>query len=229
MAGASTVLLFDVDGTLITCGGAGRRAMEGAFEEVTGRADVCAFSFGGNTDRAIARQGLRNAGREPSDADIDAFLERYLARLPSEIARGDGYRVLPGVVEVLDALIDREGIAVGLGTGNVERGAREKLRPGGIEGRFAFGGFGCDHEDRGRLLEAGAARGSARLGAARDGCRVVVIGDTPRDVEAARAIGAETLIVRTGWSTLEDLRAAGPDRLVDDLLDPSALAFLRSP
>ncbi|MFK7991687.1 MAG: HAD family hydrolase [Sandaracinaceae bacterium] len=221
-----TVLLFDIDGTLLTCGGAGRAAMERAFEALVGSRAVCDFSFGGNTDRGIARQGFLNAGREASEDEIDQLVERYLAALAEELPKSENYRVFPGVEDLLGALTPSAGLAIGIGTGNVEEGARAKLRQGGLDTHFAFGGFGCDHELRTKLVEAGATRGASRLGVPRGDCRVVVIGDTPRDVSAARAIGAECLVVKTGWSAIEDLEATEPDRLVNDLTDASALAFL---
>ena len=117
-------------------------------------------------------------------------------------------------------------LALGLGTGNVEAGARAKLARVALDGAFAFGGFGDDHEDRALLVRAGAERGAARLDRPLDACRVVIIGDTPRDVAAARAIGAECLAVATGGATAEVLRAAEPTRLVADLTHPSVPAFL---
>lgn len=213
----ATVVLFDVDGTLITCGGAGRRAMERAFHEVCGRAEACDFPFDGGTDRAIARQGLRNAGVEPDAAKIEEVLARYLGHLEPLLASSPHYAMLPGVEPLLDAVSLVEGLAMGLGTGNVEVGARVKLRRAGLEARFAFGGFGCDHEVRARLLEAGARRGAARLGRAREAVRVVVVGDTPRDVEAAHAIGAECIAVATGSHDASALRSTGAALVVDDL------------
>lgn len=217
----ATVVLFDIDGTLVSCGGAGRRAMELAFAELYGREDVFDFPFGGGTDRAISRRALENGGIEASDAAIDTFLETYLRHLGPTIERSEKYAVLPGVIALLDAIPDR--IAVGLGTGNIERGARVKLARGGIAERFAFGGFGCDHEDRARLLEAGARRGAERLRARREECRVVVVGDTPRDVEAAHAIGAECVAVATGAATIEALRDRRPAVVVRDLRERDAL------
>lgn len=221
-----TVVLFDVDGTLITCGGAGRAAMEAAFRDTVGRDDVCGFSFAGHTDRAIAREGLRGAGLEPDEAAIDAFLDRYLSHLQPAIDRSERYAVYDGVTELLDALEGRDGWAIGLGTGNVERGARAKLRRGDLAERFGFGGFGCDHEERPRLIAAGAARGAARLGVAVEACRVIVIGDTVRDVDAARAIGARCIGVATGSTGADALRERGADLAVDALTDAAVRAFL---
>lgn len=221
-----TVVLFDVDGTLITCGGAGRVAMEAAFRDTVGRDDVCNFSFAGHTDRAIAREGLRGAGLDPDEPAIDAFLERYLAHLEPALERSERYAVLEGVTALLDALEGREGWAIGLGTGNVERGARAKLRRGGLDPRFGFGGFGCDHEERPRLIAAGAARGARRLGVPVERCRVIVIGDTVRDVDAARAIDAECLAVATGSASVETLRDHGATLAVSALTATEVRAFL---
>src|SRR5262249_1871059 len=140
-----TVLLFDIDGTLILTGGAGRRAMLGAFSAIAGRGDVFdGLSFAGMTDRAIARHGLRfTNGAITADA-IDRALDAYLERLEAELARSDAYRVLPGVVELLASLRGLTDVAVGLGTGNVQKGAFAKLARGGIDHHFSFGGFGSD-------------------------------------------------------------------------------------
>ena len=213
-----TVYLFDIDGTLLSTGGAGRRAMEAAFAALTGRRDACAgFSFAGMTDRAIARAGFLAVGESATAERIEALLAAYLQSLDGELGSGDGYRVLPGVTQVLAHLRQRAGCAIGLGTGNVRPGATAKLRRGGLAEHFDFGGFGCDHEERAELLRIGAERGAARLGHARAGCRVVVIGDTVRDVRAALAIGAECIAVGTSGSALCDLQAAGATAVHADL------------
>ncbi len=222
MGARATVILFDVDGTLVTCGGAGRRAMQTAFRELFGSDDVFEFTFGGATDRAIARRALVNGGIDPSDETIDAFLGRYLEHLPAMLAASERFAVLPGVCALLDRLEPLSHLSIGLGTGNVEAGARVKLRRGGLDTRFAFGGFGCDHEERARLLESGAARGAARLGLSVDRCRVVVVGDTLRDVEAARAIGADCVAVATGTSPLTELEQSGAMLVCASLTSPAA-------
>ncbi len=212
-----TVVLFDIDGTLLETGGAGRAAMQAAFAELCGRPDACAdFSFGGMTDRAIARQGLGVAGESPDEARLDALVAAYLRHLPDALPR-HAHRVLPGVPTLLAQLAAREDVALGLGTGNVREGAFAKLRHAAIDAPFRFGGFGCDAEDRAALLRAGAERGAAVAGRPRAACRVVVIGDTPRDVAAARAIDAEIVAVATGSYDLEALRATGAERVVADL------------
>jgi phosphoglycolate phosphatase len=222
------VLLFDVDGTLVTTGGAGRRAIERAFETLHGRRDAThSFGFDGMTDRAIVRQGLTAIGQAVSEARIDELLAAYLALLEEEVARAEAarYRVHSGMREAVAAGL-AAGMAVGLGTGNVERGARVKLARVGLSEQFAFGGFGDDHEVRAELIRSGATRGAARLGVALAEARVVVIGDTPRDVDAAQAIGAESMAVGTGHWTAEQLAAHGATFAFADLTHPAALDAL---
>jgi phosphoglycolate phosphatase-like HAD superfamily hydrolase len=134
-------------------------------------------------------------------------------------------RVHEGIFAALDASV-AAGAAVGLGTGNLRDGARLKLSRVGIFERFAFGGFGSDHEDRAALLRVGAERGAGLLGAPMAECRVVVIGDTPKDVAAAQAIGAECIAVATGSFTVAALAACGPTYVFGDLRDEGALAAL---
>jgi phosphoglycolate phosphatase len=223
------VLLFDIDGTLVSGDGAGRRAMEDAFADLLGDAHaLTTFSFAGMTDPAIVRAGLRALAIDPIRHPelIAAVLDGYLARLPPTIAATSAFRLHAGVAALLDAIAVRDGLAIGLGTGNVERGAEHKLAPLGIWERFAFGGYGSDSEDRAALLEVGARRGADLLGTPRDRCEVVVIGDTPLDVAAAKAIGASCLAVATSVFTADALRTTGAELVVDDLTDPAALALL---
>ena len=223
---APTVLLFDIDGTLVTTGGAGRRAIERAFETVTGIRDAMRFSFGGMTDRAIVRAGLESAELVVSEAAIDELLAVYLGVLPEEVERAREYFVHPGMREAVVTARQTRGVAVGLGTGNVRAGARIKLERVSLYDQFAFGGFGCDHEDRAELLRVGAERGAAALGVERGECRVVVIGDTVRDVDAALRIGAECIGVGTGVGTPETLSGRGATAVFATLAVPGALEAL---
>jgi phosphoglycolate phosphatase-like HAD superfamily hydrolase len=223
-----TVLLFDIDGTLVTTGGAGRRAFERAFQRLHERADACAeLRFDGNTDRGAARFGLEAIGVGATEPAIDALLEMYVAELFVELARTDptSCRVYPGVAQVLSAVLE-SGAAVGLGTGNIREGARLKLQHFDLYRHFSFGGFGGDHELRVEIIRRGAERGAARLGKPLRQCRVVVIGDTPKDVNAARGIGAEALGVGTGSYSASELRAHGATWAFDDLTSPEALRAL---
>lgn len=223
----STVVLFDIDGTLILTGGAGRRSMIRACEAVLGRKDALeGLSFGGMTDRGILRHGIESVGEVFEEALYQALLESYLEFLEEEVPASDGYEVMPGVFEILERLADLEGLALGLGTGNVRRGAEVKLRHGGLSERFTFGGFGCDHEDRVELIRAGAERGAEQLGRPLSACRVVIVGDTPRDVHAAVAIGADAVGVGTGGHLPEELSRVGARAAFDDLTGPDALAAI---
>ena len=205
-----TVLLFDIDGTLVAMKGAGRRALVRAFGEELQRPDVFdALEFAGMTDPAIVRYGLTRAGMPPEPVLVARLLSAYVAALEDEVCRSTNCVVHPGVEALLDAAAARAEVAIGLGTGNVRAGARAKLERLGLYYRFAFGGFGCDHEERPKLIGIGAARGAAHLGRPLAECRVVVIGDTPRDVAAARAIGADAVAVATSSFSLDALRATG--------------------
>lgn len=187
--------------------------MVGAFASLHGRDDVFeGTSFGGMTDRAIARLGLQALSKAVTEAEIDRALDAYLTLLESELAKADGYRILPGVMALLESLHGTPDVAIGLGTGNVRRGAYAKLARGALDGAFSFGGFGCDAEDRTELLRAGARRGAEMLGVPLDGCHVVVIGDTPKDVAAAKGIGARCIGVATGGYTAANLTECGAHR-----------------
>ncbi|MBR56557.1 MAG: haloacid dehalogenase [Myxococcales bacterium] len=221
-----TVLLFDIDGTLVDAGGMGRVAMEEAFFEVCGRRDVCSFTFAGQTDRIIAEQGLKNAGMDPTPERIQRLLSHYLAQIQAEIDTNNRARLYPGTEALLARLCQYDHLALGLGTGNMEAGAFLKLRAAGLGSYFSFGGYGSDHEDRAALIRAGFQRGTTQLGCEESSCRRVVIGDTRLDVAAAKANNAETLGVLTGGDTREELVSAGAECIVETLEDPRAATFL---
>lgn len=223
-----TVYLFDIDGTLISADGAGRRSLERAFELRHGRADVLDFRFDGMTDPTILEQALTqlNFPSAEIEAETRALIEVYLETLEHEIVASEHYRIHPGVSGVLDVLGTIPGVALGLGTGNVERGAAIKLRRGKLDKHFAFGGFGSDHGNRTELLRVGAERGARRLGKSVSECRIVVIGDTPRDIDAAQRIQAECLAVATGHYSVEELEACAPAVAVASLEDPRVQGWL---
>ena len=226
-----TVLLFDVDGTLLSTAGAGRRAVGRAFAELYGREDACSlFRFDGMTDRAIVRLGLDALGVEVTEQAVAAVLETYVEVLEEEVCRADPqqYRVFPGIRDALGAA-RTAGHALGLGTGNMREGARLKLERVGLFDQFSFGGFGCDAEDRIELVRIGAERGAALCGRPREQCRVVVIGDTPKDAAAAQAVGAECIGVGTGSHSPEQLLAGGANHAFADLAAPGALDALIGP
>ncbi|MGB5809485.1 MAG: HAD family hydrolase [Polyangiales bacterium] len=227
----TTIILFDIDGTLLRAGGAGRRSVERALDRLTGRAhgttNLESVEFAGRTDRWIMGAALAHCGAPTHDAMIDEVIDHYLELLPTELQASTGFEVMPGARGLLEKLCQASGIALGLGTGNVERAAYAKLRRAALDPFFAFGGFGCDHVDRAALLRAGLARGLAH--ARVDEARVVVIGDTPHDVDAAHAIGAECIAVCTGWFDEAPLHASGAELVVPSLQDPRVLGALATP
>lgn len=231
MTPAGTVILFDIDGTLIHSAGLGRRALTLGMERLHGSAHALnTFSFAGMTDRAIFRRGLGEHFPAPHiDARIDELLETYLGILQQLLDQGATCTPHPGITSLLPTLAATPAVALGLGTGNVRRGAELKLESAGLNEYFAFGGFGDDDELRANVLEAGARRGARRLGLPRTACRVVVIGDTPKDIEAARAIGAEAIAVATGPHPLHELRAHEPDHEFEHLDDAGVLAAILCP
>lgn len=215
--------LFDIDGTLLSSGGAGRAAMEAALREEFGLAELRGkVEFSGRTDRAIGHDLLRLHGFEASPENWRRLLSAYLRLLPEALPRHQG-QVLPGVIELLEHLRGREGVAIGLLTGNVREGARLKLSHYGIEHHFRFGGFGDEHFDRDDVARATLEALRGRLDGELSLDRIWVIGDTPLDVRCARCIGVRVAAVATGWHSRDELAASGPDLLLEDLSDPSPL------
>ncbi len=214
-------ILFDIDGTLLTTGGAGARSWLWAFDTLYGvPADIGRFSEDGMTDPDVARGTFRGAiGREPSDREIARVLAAYLERLPQEVAASDGYRVLPGAERLLLRL-RRSGYLLGVVTGALEAAAHIKLARGGLNGFFAFGGYGSDSRDRGELTRRAIERAGALVGRSIDAAEVFVIGDTPNDIRAAHAVGAVAVGVASGHYTVDDLRSAGADSALQSMEDP---------
>lgn len=211
-------VLFDIDGTLITTGGAGAVAWRRAFEELYGiPADIGAFSDAGMTDPAVGRATFTHTvGHEPSDGELDRVMASRLRHLPQAVAESEGYRVLEGVVELLPRLAAR-GLLLGLTTGGVEPAARIKLERAGLNGFFGFGGFGSDSEDRTELTRRAIERAAA---VDRNGLRArhcLVVGDTPLDISAAHGAGAIAVAVASGHYTVDELAAAGADHVIASL------------
>jgi phosphoglycolate phosphatase-like HAD superfamily hydrolase len=224
MAEVSRVVLFDVDGTLIHSGRAGVRGMNAAFLRLYGVAGALdRVSLAGRTDRAIVGDVLRGLGREPTAEAVHELRAAYLDSLAAEMSKPvPGAEMLPGVLAVLDALAGRPDVAVGLLTGNFERGAAIKLGYFQLWSRFGFGAFGDDHVHRRDLVPVARER-AAQAGAGVAASRVVVIGDTPLDVDCARAHGARSVGVATGPFSRADLTHAEADLVLDSLGDGAAL------
>ncbi|HKW94695.1 MAG TPA: HAD family hydrolase [Methylomirabilota bacterium] len=216
------LVLFDIDGTLISARGAGRRAMRVAFERVFGTAgSIDRYDLRGRTDTRIVHDVMGAEGWEAARVTerLDDFFEIYLAGLVTEIGDGRNVITLPGVAAVVDRLARSTDVALGLVTGNIEEGARIKLLPTGLWPHFRVGAFGSDHMDRRRLPSLAARRAQALLGTALSPSEVVVIGDTPHDIDCARVFGAVAVAVATGQYPRDQLLGERPDHFFEDLSD----------
>ncbi len=217
------LVLFDIDGTLLNSGGMGRAAMQRALGAVFGSPGHPSYRYDGKTDKQIVRDTMRLEGH--SDAHIDARMEKLIGIYLDGLrigARSGKFHVRPleGVVEILDALEARNDVVLGLLTGNIEPGARVKLSAAGIDpDRFRINAFGSDHEDRPQLPGIAQRRASETLGLDIAGERLVVIGDTPADIDCGRALGARAIGVASGHYTVEQLQAHAPYAVFPSLGD----------
>lgn len=222
------LILFDIDGTLISSGGAGTLSLDLAFREVFGIHDAFGgISMAGKTDIQIIKEGFRRHGLSFDNGVVPRVVDSYLRNLERQVPRAGGRHLKPGVREALDALARNDDLAsVGLLTGNLEQGARIKLGAFGLNCYFRSGAFGSDDEDRNRLLPVAVARYATlrrRPFSYRD---CIIIGDTPRDVECAKRYDAMCIAVATGPYDAGSLREAGADLVMGDLSDTGA--FLRA-
>lgn len=217
------LVLFDVDGTLVSTGGAASRAFRRALLEVYDRTGpIDTYDFHGRTDPQIARALMREAGMD--DRSIEAGFDRlwtaYLREFAAELERPDvRVQALPGVPTLVDALHETGDHLVALLTGNIEPGARLKLGAVDLWERFDFGAYGSDHERRDRLPPIAVRRARERSGIHFRGRDVVIVGDTPFDVSCGRSIGVWAVAVATGKHSVEELEAAGADVVLEDLSD----------
>ncbi len=211
-AGDIRAVLFDIDGTLLVTGGAGGLAWQRAFEELYGvEANVAEHTDAGMTDPEIVRIVFREAvGREGSQAERAKAVGCYLKHLPDTVAESGGYRVMPGIEELLDRLIEK-GVLLGLVTGNIEAAAHIKLARGRLNRFFSHGGYGSDSSDRTEVTEAALRRGELVSGGTLQDGACISIGDTPRDVEAGHGAGIRVIGVATGAYSVEQLDSAGAD------------------
>jgi phosphoglycolate phosphatase len=217
------LVLFDIDGTLLSSEGMGRASMQRALDEVFGSPGSPAYRYDGKTDRQIVREVMRLEGHsdEHIDSRMDKLMDLYLEGLRVGAKSGKfNVQPLAGVPEILDALEARDDVVLGLLTGNIAPGARIKLSAAGIDpDRFRVNAFGSDHEHRPELPAIAQRRASEVLGLSIGGERVVVIGDTPADIECGRALGARSIGVASGHYTVEQLLAHRPYAALPSLGD----------
>jgi len=217
------LVLFDIDGTLLSSEGMGRASMQRALDEVFGSPGNPAYRYDGKTDRQIVREVMRMEGHsdEHIDSQMEKLMELYLEGL-REGAKSGKFNVQPlaGVPEILDALEARDDVVLGLLTGNIAPGARIKLTAAGIDpDRFRVNAFGSDHEHRPELPGIAQRRASEVLGLSIAGERVVVIGDTPADIACGRSLGARSIGVASGHYTVDQLMAHNPHAALPSLAD----------
>lgn len=224
------LFLFDVDGTLVFAHGVGRLALTKAMKEVYGVAPVYEdYDARGKTDIRIVFGVMRGAGvpAELIATRLRSCFEVYARHLDALIDNGHPIRTMPGIPELVRALSAREDALVGLLTGNVEQGARAKLRPTGLVPYFRVGAYGSDDADRRRLPAIARERAHALTGHDIPFERIVIIGDTPLDVDCARACGARSVAVSTGQHSYDELATCSPDLLFPDFSNvESALRIL---
>ena len=220
MPAPDRLILFDIDGTLLTAGGAPRRAFRRALTEFFGTEGAAATDdFSGKTDPQIVYDLMTRAGFGDNHIAerIAAVFESYVAGLAAELATETGHRLLPGVKELLPRLAEDPRVILGLVTGNVETGARLKLGHFGLWDLFRLGAFGSDERERDRLPPIAVERARRLTGRSFVGEEVVVVGDTAADVRCARAAGAIAVAVATGPPGHDGLIASDPDFLLDSL------------
>ncbi len=227
------LLLFDIDGTLISAGGVGRRALERAMDDLLGiQGALEGVRLHGSTDPVIVQEACaHHLNGQPEASKVEAIFARYAANLEAEIRDNlDRYRVLPGAEAIARAASEDPRMVVGLATGNLEATARIKLKPGKLNRYFGFGGFGSDAGDRALLVQAGIERGQAiaqsRLGRRFSTEEIFVFGDTERDVHAARAAGAQAVGILSGSSYRDVLKAAEPEFCFDSFEAPELWRLL---
>ena len=210
--GRIVAILFDIDGTLISTGGASTIAWRRAFEELHGLpVDITQYSATGMTDPEVGRLSFSGAvGREPTKRELARVMGLRLRYMPEEIERSDDYRVMPGVEELLERLID-DGHLLGLTTGNVEAAAHIKLARANLNRFFSFGGYGSDSTERVELTRRALERAHRVSGGAIEAAECIAVGDTPSDVIAAHGAGIRVVGVATGKFSLDELQSAGAD------------------
>jgi phosphoglycolate phosphatase len=215
------VVLFDIDGTMLHAGGASRASFLRALNETLGALPSdFAPDLRGRTDPLILELAAQaTLGRPPTPLEHAQFNERFVEHFKGEIERSIGFRVLPGVAELVRALASHDEAYLGVQTGNLESTARLKLRRAGLESYFEFGGYASDHPERASFMRTALERACTLHGEQFSPSEVVVLGDTVFDIQAAKANEFRVIAVATGGIPHQDLAAAGADFVLDDLSD----------
>jgi|YelNatPaOPRAMG01_1025707.scaffolds.fasta_scaffold20287_4 phosphoglycolate phosphatase len=219
------LFLFDIDGTLIDSGGAGTRSLNLAFKQLFSIDDGFeGINMAGKTDTQIIKEGLNK--HDLPLKFVDKVINAYIENLRKEI-NNDNKHIKPGVSELLERLKRKRSSATGLLTGNLEPGARIKLEPFGLNKYFPSGAFGSDNENRNMLLPIAVKRYKDLFNKNFKHEDCFVIGDTPLDIECAKIYGAYSIGVATGPYTIEHLKSAGADYVIDNLANNDFLLWLK--
>ncbi len=220
------LILWDIDGTLLTSGGAGDRALVAALKTEFGieNGTLAWLDYSGRTDAWIAHEALRHYGLPETPENIQRYLEGYLRALAAEMPNPRA-RLHAGILQLLEMLHRRDDLVQGLLTGNLQRGARLKLEQFAVWHYFKVGAFADDSAHRNDLGPHVLRRARENHGADFPPSRVFIVGDTPNDIECGKVIGANTIAVATGKFPVERLRAHAPTAVFADFSDTAA--FLR--
>jgi phosphoglycolate phosphatase-like HAD superfamily hydrolase len=214
-----TLLLFDIDGTLLRVNGGVHQAVAEAIERVTGNGlSTDGVSFAGRTDLEIFRDVLVTSGVPNPDGRLHDVIARY-AEIAQDTIHADHVEALPGVSPLLSELASRDDVFLGLVTGNVEAIAFHKLRHAGLADYFPVGAFGSDHADRAELPPLALRRASQHVEQPFSAEQTVIIGDTRHDIHCAQAAGIRSVAVCTGRFSRSELAAHTPDVLLNNLSD----------
>jgi phosphoglycolate phosphatase len=216
-----TVALFDIDETLVHTGGSGARSWKYAFQRIYGiPADIGQHTSAGETDPDVGEETFKAVlGRAPSKKEMARIYSLYLLHLSEDIWISEGYRVLDGGVRILERLAEA-GVVLGIVSGAMEGAARTKLVPANLNRFFVFGGYGSDSRDRAELIRTAVGRASNLRDEPFAPGEVVVVGDTPRDVEAAHEAEVLCIGVASGHYSVDDLEQAGADHVMESLTEP---------
>ncbi|MCK4936544.1 MAG: HAD hydrolase-like protein [Elusimicrobiales bacterium] len=215
------IILFDIDGTLIKAGSAGTRSLNMAIEKLFGVKNICdTFSLQGCTDKTNFESAFINAcGKKPSKKDIENITAEYLRLLPSQVSKSVKkgiYKKVKGINKLLSLLSKQKDVFIGLGTGNIKDGAFLKLKPSGLLKFFSFGGYGCDCHIRSNVLIKGVKRAEKLTGEKFAPKNVYIIGDTHKDIIAAKEAGYHSGIVFDGFGDKKLIMKNSPELIADD-------------
>ncbi len=228
----STLLLFDIDGTILLTGGAGKVAFEEAFEEIFEIPNAWRnLDPHGKTDPAIFDEvAKRELGRLLSPGEFELLMERYEEIFEERIQQSPRFELMPGVIELLENLSRDPDIFLSLATGNFEGAGHMKLKRGAVDHYFITGGFGNDAREREKILLAAVDYSEEHAQERFEKKKIFVIGDTEHDIAAAKKAGLRSIAVLTNGRTRKDFEKDPPDHILQDLTDiPAFRDCLNSP